>query len=34
VPVRVIGDATHPGGGQVFYVRREQFGVRLRPVNG
>jgi hypothetical protein len=32
VPVRVIADRTHPAAGQVFYMRRRDFGVRVRPV--
>jgi hypothetical protein len=32
VPVRVVADRTHPAGGSVFYMRRWDFGVRLRRV--
>lgn len=32
VPVRVVADHTHPAGGSVFYMRRRDFGVRLRRV--
>ena len=32
VPVRVIADRTHPAAGSVFYMRRPDFGVRLRQV--
>jgi hypothetical protein len=32
VPVRVIADPTHPAAGAVFYMRRPDFGVRLRRV--
>jgi hypothetical protein len=32
VPVRVIADRTHPAGGAVFYMRRPDFGRRLRRV--
>jgi hypothetical protein len=32
VPVRVIADRTHPAAGHIFYVRRKDFGVRLRRV--
>jgi hypothetical protein len=32
VPVRVIADRTHPAGCAVFYMRRRDFGVRLRQV--
>jgi hypothetical protein len=34
VPVRVIADRTHPAAGLVFSMRRGDFGVRLRQVNG
>jgi hypothetical protein len=32
VPVRVVADRTHPAGSSVFYMRRPDFGFRLRRV--
>jgi hypothetical protein len=34
VPVRVVAGGTHPAAGVTFYLARDDFSVRFRPVIG